>query len=505
MSLVLSAISGHAGSRPGAVALSDGESTLTYAELDRLIRDTAEELKKPGAKTLGLALDNSPLWAVLDLASISSGRTVVPLPGFFSPAQIVHAIADSGADLILSDRPDFPGLLEHAGLKVIRTETRELCRKTYSEIHIENRAIAPPPSATAKITYTSGTTGQPKGVCLGLAAMEQVAQSLCLASLASSTDRHLCLLPLSTLLENIGGIYVPLLAGACSFAPPLQRVGLQGAAALDVAQLLQAMHECRASSAIMVPQMLHALVAAVGAGAARPPHLRFIAVGGAPVSARLLEQARMLGLPVYEGYGLSECASVVAVNTPHDNRPGSVGKPLPHVRLGFADDGEIGVAGAVFAGYLGQAAGLNADGCFPTGDTGYLDADGYLYLTGRKKNMFITSFGRNVAPEWVERELAIQPAIAQAAVFGEAKPWNAAVIVPRPLPGAGRDHAVAEAVAAANQLLPDYARVARWITAGEPFTLHNGLLTGNGRLRRSEILSRYATRLGELYQQEESA
>ena len=503
MSLVLSAIAEHAASRPDAMALSDGEFGLTYSGLEKSVRETAQALKQSGARTLGLALDNSPLWAVLDLAAISSGQTVVPLPGFFSPSQLVHAISDSGVDLILADRPEYLSLLENAGLKIIRVVERELCRKKYSEIHIENRARSRIHSGTAKITYTSGTTGQPKGVCLGLAALESVAQSLCQASLANPDDRHLCLLPLSTLLENIGGIYVPLLAGAGVYLLPLRQVGLQGAAALDVAQMLKAMHECRASSVIMVPQMLHALVAALGMGAARPAHLRFIAVGGAPVALRLLQRAQQLGLPVYEGYGLSECASVVAVNAPGANRPGSVGKPLPHVRLKFAQDGEISVAGPVFAGYLGQQECPDAEGYWPTGDTGYLDAEGYLHLTGRKRNMFITSFGRNVAPEWVERELTIHPAIAQAAVFGEARPWNAAVIVPRPLPNADMANAVAEAIAAANQLLPDYARVGKWITAGEPFTLHNGLLTSNGRLRRSEIMSRYEAQINELYRQEE--
>lgn len=117
--------------------------------------------------------------------------------------------------------------------------------------------------------------------------------------------------------------------------------------------------------------------------------------------------------------------------------------------------------------------------------------------------MFITSFGRNVAPEWVERELTVMPAIAQAAVFGEAQPWNAAVIVPRPLPGKDMQAALAEAVAAANQALPDYAQVKKWIVAGEPFSPQNGLLTTNGRLRRGEILARYQAEIVKLYQEEQ--
>ncbi len=184
-----------------------------------------------------------------------------------------------------------------------------------------------------------------------------------------------------------------------------------------------------ATTTILTPQLLHALVAAVEAGHPAPQQLRFVAVGGAPVAPRLLQRAEALGLPVFEGYGLSECASVVALNTEGARRIGSVGKPLPHARVKFAADGEILVAGATLLGYTG-AAPLQANEFWPTGDTGHLDEQGFLHLTGRKKNIFITSFGRNVAPEWVERELTLHPAIAQAAVFGEARPWNVAVIVP---------------------------------------------------------------------------
>ena len=139
------------------------------------------------------------------------------------------------------------------------------------------------------------------------------------------------------------------------------------------------------------------------------------------------------------------------------------------------------------------------DGYWASGDTGYLDEDGYLHLTGRKKNMFITSFGRNVAPEWVERELTIQPIIANAAVFGEGRPWNVALIVARELPGVDRDSAIDAAVAKANQSLPDYAQVRHWLLAEEPFSLQNGLLTSNGRLRRAEIWACYESAVEKLY------
>ena len=281
------------------------------------------------------------------------------------------------------------------------------------------------------MTFTSGTTGEPKGACLSREVMETVAESLGFASEARRDDRHLCLLPLATLLENIGGIFTPLLAGATVCLPKLAAVGLSGSSGLDVGRLMAALNEWQASSAIMVPQMLQALVMAGQAGAALPRSLRYLAVGGAPVSARLLDNARALGLPVHEGYGLSECGSVVAVNRPGESRAGSVGKPLPHVRIDFAGDGEILIHGTPLA-RVSRRAGLSGRrrGVLATGDLGYLDSDGFLFLTGRKKNIFITSFGRNVAPEWVEGELVAQTGIAQAAIFGESRPFNSAVIVP---------------------------------------------------------------------------
>lgn len=116
---------------------------------------------------------------------------------------------------------------------------------------------------------------------------------------------------------------------------------------------------------------------------------------------------------------------------------------------------------------------------------------------GRKKNMFITSFGRNVAPEWVEGELVSHPGIAQAALFGEARPFNCAVIVPHP--GAPQD-AIEAALEEANRRLPDYAQVRAWIAATEPFTAGNGMSTPNGRLRRPAILGKYAAQIDALYQ-----
>ncbi|WP_028079760.1 AMP-binding protein [Solimonas soli] len=493
MNALCAALRRHARTTPEQIAVSDGRRSLSYAALFDEVEKVAAQIGFLGIDTLALYGDNGLAWIVADLAALAAGVRCVPLPRFFSDAQLRHALDDSGADALLADDDRL------AALPGWEREPQAICGCGWRLSRRQPPLSVGLPSATQKITYTSGTTGTPKGVCLDAASQIAVAQSLAQASGARADDRHLCVLPLSTLLENIGGVYAPLLAGATICVPTQGEVGMDGAARLDVQRLLGALHGTRATTTILVPQLLLALVTAGEMGAPRPAALRFVAVGGAPIAGRLLERAQRLGLPVHEGYGLSESASVVALNTAEAHRSGSVGKPLPHLELRVADDGELLVRGSGFLGYCGQPASAPADGWVATGDLGHLDADGFLHLDGRKKSLFITAFGRNVAPEWVERELTQHAAIAAAAVFGEGRPWNVAVVVPRALPGVDAQTAITAAVAAANRELPDYARIARCVVADEPFTPDNGLLTGNGRVRREAVLARYGERLDHLY------
>ncbi|MDQ6981890.1 MAG: AMP-binding protein [Mariprofundus sp.] len=479
---------------PNRIALDSVTASLTYKELSAAVTMLATELQQSGAHVLALAADNSPAWAVADLACIRAAIPLIPVPHFFSPAQIGHLLQQAGVDALITDRAESIAALLH-GLSIDHQPAQQL------SISLEIVFIKTPeielPNACAKVTFTSGSTGEPKGVCLQQINMETVAASLANSTGAESDDRHLSLLPYATLLENIGGLYVPLLAGATIVVPGMAAVGMSGASGLDVERFVMALHTSKSTTCIMIPQMLHALVAALEQGLQRPASLRYIAVGGAPVSTHLLQRAEVLGLPVYEGYGLSEAASVVAVNSEGNCRPGSVGKPLPHIDLKFSEDGEILVHGALFSGYLGEAA-LTVDDYWPTGDIGYLDEDGFLFLSGRKKHIFITAFGRNVSPEWMERELSIEPAIAQCCVFGEARPFNVAVIVPRE---SVTGKMVQQAVDSANARLPDYATVSAWVNAYEPFSVGNGLWTGTGRPRRLNILDVYADKIDQHYKE----
>lgn len=499
MSAILDTLAQHAACRPGAPALTGAGAPLSYRDLEGAVAEEVQRFGTSPPRCLALALDNSPAWVVADLAAIARGIPVVPLPDFFSENQLRHALRDSGAQTLLTDRPAFfHELFETSGIAHRDGGARLIAGRLCHSLHLDGAAPGGTLPGAAKITYTSGTTGEPKGVCLAQTTLEAVATSLVQAAGLTQDDRHLSLLPLSTLLENVAGVYAPLLAGAGCHLPPLAEVGITGSCALDVARMANALTGHRASTTLLLPQMLQALTEAIESGVAATPVLRFAAVGGAQVSPRLLERSARAGLAVYQGYGLSECGSVVAMNTGTANRPGSVGRPLPHLRLSLSRSGEIQVGGAAMLGYCG---GEPHSGPVVTGDLGFLDAQGYLHLTGRRKNVFITSFGRNVSPEWVEAELTACPGIRQAVVFGEARPWNVALIV-SPLAGSEAGRATLnQALAHANRGLPDYAQVRRWIAADAPFTAHNGLATASGRPRRQAIFESYRERINSLYQE----
>jgi long-subunit acyl-CoA synthetase (AMP-forming) len=157
---------------------------------------------------------------------------------------------------------------------------------------------------------------------------------------------------------------------------------------------------------------------------------------------------------------------------------------LPHCQVRVARNGEIEVAGSSFLGYVGEH-GLPRGSWLATGDIGSIDADGYLHLQGRSRNVLITAFGRNVSPEWVETVLREEAAILHAAVLGDGEPQLRAVLWP--MDPRADDAVLERAVAAANAALPDYARVGHWVRARAPVSAESGLATPNGRPRRDAI------------------
>jgi long-chain acyl-CoA synthetase len=297
------------------------------------------------------------------------------------------------------------------------------------------------------------------------------------------------------LLQCVGGIYAPLLAGGCALLPPLGAVGMKRDFHGEAGMLLTALWAHEPTTIMLTHEMLAGLLATLETGLKAPASLRFVAVSGAPLADSLLDRAERAELPVFEAYGLTECASLVAVNTVYARKRGSVGKPLPHARVSIASDGEVLVKGATLLGYAGQSGKVPSP--WPTGDVGHLDQEGYLYIAGRKTSMLDNALERKLAPERVEQELSVHSAIAQAAVFGQGRPWNIAIVVPE---GQFEPAAIEAAVAEVNAKLPDYARVGAWLLADAPFNRENGQLSANGQLRRDTIRTSYAERIDQLYQ-----
>jgi len=485
MSGIIHSLEINARDTPDRTAITGSRSALTWRELRGEVEAACSDLS--GCASLGLLLENSPAWIVADLAAMRRGVSTVPLPTFFSDAQVLHAIADAGVDTVITDDPArLESLLAVARKRKLAIAGGDYWKLCLSACDVEVRA-----EAAAKVTYTSGTTGAPRGVRLPLQAMETVAGALAEAAGASSDDRALVLLPLSILLENIGAMYVPILAGAQIMVPDAHELGLSGSSRIDGGRFAAALQRLRPTTMILPPQLLK-LVVALASRRLLPKSLRYIAVGGAPTGVALLEAASRLGLPVYQGYGLSETCSVVALNTADGNRPGSVGRPLPHGRVRIDDSGEIFVAGTAFAGYL-KEPDRDPDEEIATGDLGYLDDDGYLYVTGRCRHRIVTGYGRNISPEWVESELVSHPSIAQAAVLGDDLPYLVAVLVPDASNApAGASRRLDQAVQEVNARLPDYARIGEYIMAAAPFGIGNGEFTPGHSPARDVIGRHYS-------------
>lgn len=473
----------HALEYPDAVAVQGDAQRYTYRQLLDEVESRAGCLRSQPPGTFAVVLDNGPEALFWDLAALFAERATVTVPSFFSATQFQHCLQQSGVTAVVCEAQWAEQLVALG-----------FARQAPAGVWQRDSFVAPAlPEGTAKITYTSGSTGTPKGVCLSAETLLRVAHELEAASRPTEPQRYLAVLPLGVLLENLG-VYAALMAGACVQLYPQQQLGMGGASQVDFKRLLGAIALSGAQSLILVPQLLMGLVTAIERGLMRVGPLRLVAVGGARVSPSLLARAEAVGLPVFEGYGLSECASVVALNRTGAVRPGSVGKPLPHVQVRIADDGEVLVAGSILLGYLGEPPVTGQ--WWATGDVGHLDEEGYLYLDGRKKHQFITSFGRNVNPEWVEAELSQSGVIAQAFVHGEALPRNLALLWPLD-PGIS-DEAIEQAVQQCNARLPDYARVHAWRRLPVPLSTLDETLTANGRPRREAILQRYHTLLSDI-------
>jgi long-chain acyl-CoA synthetase len=239
--------------------------------------------------------------------------------------------------------------------------------------------------------------------------------------------------------------------------------------------------------------------------------LRVAASGAAPLSKDLALFYAAIGMPLIEGYGLTE-AGIVSVNPPERPRPGSVGKVLPGVEVKFADDGEVLVGGpCLFQGYYGDpeaTAAVLQDGWLRTGDLGEIDADGYIYITGRKKELIVSSNGKKIYPAHIESLFKVEPIVSHVLLIGDRMPYVTALVtinsaVAAGLPGGVAPDAVAaevrKAVARVNRQLASFERIRKFRILDRDFSIENGELTPTMKVRRGRVLEDFRSLVEEMY------
>ncbi|HEY3919383.1 MAG TPA: AMP-dependent synthetase/ligase, partial [Stellaceae bacterium] len=412
------------------------------------------------------------------------------------------------------------------------------------------RAARVTPDQVATIIYTSGTTGEPKGVMLTHNNLSSNEETSVEPYHMGPEDVAVSFLPLSLVYERVTA-YAYLFHGV-----PISYVE-------RMEDLPQALLEVRPTLAAAVPRVFEKLYANIlqkgheatglkrkifdwAMGVARESvrwkaygedasyllnfrwgfadrivftkirdgiggRFRAFISGGGPLSREIAEFFWAVGIPVYQGYGLTETSPVVSANVPNKIKVATVGPPLDGVEVKIADDGEVLVRGAlVMKGYWREpeaTAKTLEGGWLHTGDVGEIDRDGYIRITDRKKDFIKNSGGDMIAPARIEGALTLEPQIAQAMVFGDRRPYLVAVIVPAQdaLDRAKGDEAalqktIGAVVARVNQGLANIERVRRFVLAKEAFTTANGQMTPTLKIRRHEIRAVYGAALDALYE-----
>jgi long-chain acyl-CoA synthetase len=502
---------------------------------------------------------NGRFWAAVDWAAQLLGVAVVPLYQDLRPTDLRYMLEDAGPSLVCVQGPKNLASVEAAvpeagylpTVAVHNPGGRELAPpftdwasflahgEGVTEATVLQRNAAIQRDHLATIVYTSGTTGWPKGVEIThgnlLANIEGILRVIAL----QETDRFLSVLPLAHIFERTTGHFLPYLSGVeIAYSRGPQTIGTdlthaQPSVLLAVPRMYQLLFERVQAQAARSWLATQALAWAGSPGSLRAflggrllgrglkrrmgGRIRLLISGGAPLPAEVATFFRQAGLPIVEGYGQTETSPVVSVNPPEAIRAGTVGPPLSNVETRVAADGEILVRGpSVMRGYWGkpQATEETFDGGWLcTGDTGGVDEAGYLYITDRKKDILVTSGGKNVPPQRIELRLTAQPLIHQAVVFGNNQPYLGALIVPNwehlenQLGGPAGAEPEGEAVTRlmrstihqALKDLPAWEQVRRFRVLAEPFTESAGEVTPTLKIRRKVIQEHYPERVASLF------
>ncbi|OGC23305.1 hypothetical protein A2291_06560 [candidate division WOR-1 bacterium RIFOXYB2_FULL_42_35] len=425
----------------------------TYQEVALLVRKIQAALVKLGIKhgdRVALLSENRPEWPISFLAITSLGAVVVPLDAMLKPEEVSFLLGDCGAKVIILGR-NFSALIKVTGVEISRIFVEDFDRlATGGEGEVSAEVS---PDDLASIVYTSGTTGVPKGVMLTHKnIMSDVSGTASLFDFGPG-DTFLSVLPLQHTFETTAGFLGPFSKGASiTYAESLKSNNiLRNMKETDVTIMcgvpllyqvfydgilreVEAKNKTRVFSGLLF--LAKAVKTLIGINIGKyffsvihkkfGGKIRFFVSGGAALDPQLARNFELLGFTLLQGYGLSESAPVLTCNTLKNNRLGSVGKAIPGVEIKIAGTelvGEILAFGPnIMKGYYKQkelSSRVLINGWLYTGDVGYLDEDGYLFITGRSKDIIVTSSGVNVYPEELEFLLSKSPLIAECCVLGE--------------------------------------------------------------------------------------
>ena len=557
---------------------------ISSAEIYRSVVGVARALESWGVgkgDRVAILSENRPEWTITDFAALSLGAVTVPIYSTQTADQTSFILSDSGARVIaVSTKHQLEKVLtiqRHTPVErilvmdaietahAVHMQGLMLQGPTDFDPEFDARARSIGPDDLATIIYTSGTTGTPKGAML--------THGNIASNIACSLDGF----GVGTKGEEVSVSFLPLshvTARHVDFA--LLYRGVVLAYCPDITQLAQALAEVRPDIFIAVPRVYEKIRQqvilkatgfpknaiyrwALSVGRAhraetldgtQPAALswkiadrlvfskvragmggkaeEFIS-GGAPLGRELAEWYADIGIPIHEGYGLTETSPVIAVNTPGGHKLGTVGKPLANVEVRIADDGEVLVRGpSVFKGYWNRPEETRdafVDGWFKTGDIGQLDSEGYLSITDRKKDLIKTSGGKFIAPQPIENSLKLNPLIGTAVVIGDRRKFPAVLIAPHFLvledwalanqvDFASRQTLVANAkvqalyegiVEEVNQNLARFEKLKRVLIVAEEFSAEDGTLTHTLKVRRRGIEERYQALIDEMYAKAETA
>jgi long-chain acyl-CoA synthetase len=554
--------------------------TTSWRETERLAARWQAALRREGLRAgdrVAVMLRNSLEWVLFDLASLGLGLVTVPLYFNDRADNLAYIIEQTDSRVLL-----FDGERRWNGLREAEKRLAKLTRivsvtpfgdaqrnlrlvelaqwlpESAAEYEVGDRE----PDRLASIVYTSGTVGLPKGVMLSHGNILANAHA-CLARVpAYRDDLFLSILPLSHMLERTIGYYLPMLAGACvAHVRSLDKLPEDLAAVgptviVCVPRIFERFYDrlnARLAGASIVRRLLFDLTIAVGRRrflhgqgrntwslklvlwpflrrlvaapvvAAFGGRIRLAISGGATLDPEIAGVFNALGLTVLQGYGLTETSPVVSTNTPGDNRPDTVGRPLPGIEVKLGESQELLVRGpCVLRGYWRDSdatrAAIDGEGWFHTGDQASFDSDGHITICGRLKDIIVLANGEKVPPADIERAIATDPLFAQVLVVGEGRPYLAALVVlnrsewgklapglgidPRDkgVPAGGKaEQALLQRIAARMSRFPGYARIRRVCVTAGPWEVKDGALTATLELRRAVLADRFAKEIDSLY------